>query len=248
MTKYVIVLPFAYMPYLIDCEATMDKDLQNHHLYAINNTEDNLGVAESWNMGIDFMRERDADWLIVMSAAIRFGESGGLDMIQQLEAHPEAHVVHFGTKDIKEQHYVRGFGPSYDEGNLGWHLTAIRRDVIERVGYFDPNFYPSYFEDVDYDLRINQSYNIYNEETWSYDDPLEWLILPVDAHGTTMRHAVELAGVKTPVNDLIAYFATKHGVHPAALKQLGSYDNPFNEEDKSVKFFPPNRGRTWNGL
>ena len=231
MIKYVMVLPYAYRPYFKEC---IDTKALNLNVLAIDNTHENLGVAESWNRGIDEMKRTDAEWLIVCSAAIRFGDEGGNDLLDQIEKHPYAHVIHFATKDVEEQNYVRGESPGYADGVLGWHLTAIRRDVIEKVGYFDPNFYPMYFEDIDYDLRINKAYR----------DPT-WLILPIEATGTTLGHGVALGKVKAPADPLIAYFATKWGRHPSAA-QLGEYEHPFNELDKSVKFFPPAHGRLWN--
>src|ERR1039458_2644476 len=126
--KYVIVLPYAYGPYAIDCFETFDVKL-TENCVAVDNTgaggHENFGVAGSWNIGIDRLREIDGDWLIVMSAAIRFGEAGGLDMIQQIESHPLAKIIHFGTIDVEEQGFYRGKGPGYPQ-NLGWHLTAIR--------------------------------------------------------------------------------------------------------------------------
>jgi hypothetical protein len=159
-------------------------------------------------------------------------------MLEQLEKYPEADVVHFGTKKVREQRFKRGEGPSYEEGNLGWHCSAVSREVIDKVGYFDPNFYPSYFEDLDYDLRINKALG------GSWGSP-KWFILPIDASSAGLRHAVELGGVKTPVNDLIAYFATKWGRHPSAAK-LGEYDHPFDDKNNSLAFFPPAHGRMWD--
>lgn len=236
MPSYTLVLPFAYRLYYDECIATLKLPViggDMAYVLPVDNTIENRGVAESWNMGIDKLREINGQWLIVMSAAIRLGENGGIDIIEQLEKHPEAHMIHFARKEVLEQPFVRGKGPSYDEGNLGWHLTAIRRDVIEDVGYFDPNFTAG-FEDLDYDLRVNKHYG----------DP-KWLILPVDAHGTTMNHGIKLGGVKAPAEPAIAYFSTKWGVHPSALKQLGSYDYPFDNSHNDIKFFPPHRGRVW---
>lgn len=213
MTKFVGVMPFVYLPYVNDCIDTIDHTF-GENILMVDNSKKNLGVSASWNMGIDRMVETDADWLIILSAAIRFGEPGGTDVIEQLEKHAYADVIHFATKDVGEQLYIRG---EHIEGNLGWHLTAINKRVINRVGRFDEKFYPGYFEDIDYDLRIRKA----------FDDPT-WLVLPVDATCESISHGVELGKVKIPVNELIAYFATKWGRHPNAT-QLGEYERPFNE-------------------
>lgn len=242
MIKALIVLPFAYRPYFEQCVATLDKGLD---ILAIDNTRANLGVAESWNRGIDKVKQDSYDWLIVCSAAMRFGEAKGLDMLEQLMKYKDAHVINFGAKNFPVSKFIRGTSPGPEGGNFSWHCTAVRRDVLEEVGYFDPNFYPIYFEDIDYDLRINKVYNIFNEETLSYDKPLKWLIVPIDATDTGNGHGVKLGKVESPSEPLIAYFATKWGRHPAA-SVLGSYSHPFNDSKNSIAYFPEAGGRRWN--
>ena len=88
----------------------------------------------SHNLGVDLMREMDADWLIILSAAVRFGAPGGLDYIAQLADTPYAVVPAQGVK--------------------GWHLIAFRREVVEAAGRWDENFTPYGYDDVDYSIRI----------------------------------------------------------------------------------------------
>jgi len=93
MVNYVGVLPYAYQPYFDECFKTIR--IPHVNMLYIDNTDPatNYGVMKSHNMGIDFMNKRGADWLIVMSAAIRFGEKGGLDFVQALEDHPDHQVI-----------------------------------------------------------------------------------------------------------------------------------------------------------
>ncbi len=236
MINYVGVLPYAYKPYFDECRKTIRPPL-SEYIYNIDNTKDNVGVAESWNRGIYYMRKFNADWLIIISATMRFGEAGGLDMLRQIEKHQYAHIIHFAKKDVPEQNFGGTTAPpSYDEGVFYWHLTAVRADVFDQVGYFDPNFYPIYFEDTDFDLRCKQVFGANDERR---------LILPVDAASAGLRHGVEKAGIKPETEKLIAYFATKWGRHPSAA-ELGEYSRPFNDYSKSVAFFPPARGRLWD--
>lgn len=232
MVKCVGVIPYIHQPYFDACIGTLK--LPSEDIVAIDNTKRNLGVAESWNRGIDYVSRIGADWLIIISAAMRFGEPGGLDMIEQLEKHPEANIVRFAEKHIPEQQFDRGNNPSWNDGVFYWHCTAISKKLIDEVGYFDPNFYPIYFEDTDYDLRIAKA-------GFKESD----IIVPIDAKSVSVGHASKLAGVDSPSAPLVAYFATKWGRHPGA-PQLGSYDTPFNALANSLKFFPPAHGRKWD--
>src|ERR1039458_6675991 len=64
--KYVIVLPYAYGPYAIDCFETFDVKL-TENCVAVDNTgaggHENFGVAGSWNIGIDRLREIDGFYI-----------------------------------------------------------------------------------------------------------------------------------------------------------------------------------------
>lgn len=242
MNKLVGILPFIHRPYYDEFMAT--SKLQPLQIMALDNTGAegtetyNIGVAESWNRGIDFMHSTGSDWLLIVSATMRFGERGGLDILEQIEKHPYAHIINFARADVSEQNYAGADSPPYEDGVFYWHCIAIRKEIFERVGYFDPNFYPIYFEDTDFDLRLNKAYQINGSELWR-------IIVPIDATSKGIGHAQKKTGIKSDSDKLIAYFATKWGRHPSAA-QLGEYEHPFNQPENSLKFFPPARGRVWN--
>jgi hypothetical protein len=195
-----------------------------------------LGVAGSWNQGIDYMKHRDADWLIIISAAMRFGKEQGRDMLAQIKAHPSADIIRFAEKEVPESQFDmenKANNPPYPKA-FYWHCTAISRDLIERVGKFDANFYPIYFEDTDYDLRIKKA-------GYKASD----IIAPIDAKSVGTGHAVKLAGVESPSTPLVLYFAEKWGRHPSA-SQLGDYERPFNNKYNGLDFWPPAHGEMYD--
>lgn len=95
-------------------------------------TGENLGVPASWNMGVDAVLECDASHLVIVSEAIIFGPDGGASWLDELEQHPLGMLSH---------------AP-------GFHLIALGRPVLERVGRFDESFFPGYYEDNDYLRRM----------------------------------------------------------------------------------------------
>lgn len=228
--KAICVIPYAYEPYFHACVKTLDHSLD---VLAINNTHTNTGVAEAWDRGIDEMYRTGADWLIIISAAMRFGEKKGLDMLQQIEKHSYANIIHFAKADVPEQNYAGADSPPYDSGVFYWHCTAVNRKVFDRIGYFDPNFYPVYYEDTDFDLRFQKG----------FDDP-QRLILPIDAQGSTIGHGVKLGGIEAPAEPNILYFVQKWGRSPEAAV-LGEYNKPFNDSDNPLSYFPEVRGRKY---
>lgn len=226
--NYLIVIPYTNREYLDECLETLK--LPKKNLLLVDNSVDNKGVAGSWNLGIKEMKKRSCDWLIIMSAAMRFGPSGGSDMLYHLR-HADADIVRFAERTIDERPFDgdnKVANPAYPMA-FYWHCTAISKGVVERVGKFDANFYPIYFEDIDYDLRIKKA------------GPFKDLIIPIEAESIGAGHGVKLGKVKSDPMTLIAYFATKWGSHPSAAK-LGTYEAPFDDNNNSVAFWPPAKG------
>lgn len=93
----------------------------------------NLGVARSWNVGARLVLEERIDWLVIVSASMRFGPAVHTTFREQVERHDDAQIVEC-------------------EGN-SWHLIAIARSTLEQVGLFDENFYPAYEESIDWGYR-----------------------------------------------------------------------------------------------
>jgi hypothetical protein len=239
MARYTVVIPYVYKPYFDECFKGLKLPFNN--IVALDNTVNNLGVAGSWNKGIEHMRANGNEWLIIVSAAMRFGAPGGLDMIETLSRNPDADIINFCDLEFQKEdvewrrRFIRGTTPGVEAGMFSWHCCAISRRVIENVGKFDPNFYPIYFEDIDYDIRINKFYG----------PTVKWPIKAIEAHSSDVGHGVKLGNVKSESTPLIAYFAEKWGRHPSATS-LPTYERPFNNPNNSVAFFPPAHGDLWN--
>jgi hypothetical protein len=131
--KYVVCLPFRVQEFrdefMLNCKL--------NNILEIDNTVNNIGIMASHNLGIKKLYEDSADWLIIMSAAIRFGDKGGLDIIEHLEK--------------TDAQIVEGFQL------YGWHLMAFKKDVIDTVGGWDENFTPYGYDDLDYSIRIKKA-------------------------------------------------------------------------------------------
>lgn len=172
------------------------------YITVIDNSENNLGVAASWNIGVDKVLAGKQDWLVVCSESIRFGPTGGTDLIQALsDASPETMAV------------------EADE-DLGWHLIAFRREVFEKVGYFDEMFYPAYYEDNDFSYRYQKAF-----ATTEADYPL-WPKVHFDAF--MIGKAQGLNHIKEPINfvQLEELYKVKWGgVSPNETFEV-PYDNP----------------------
>jgi len=225
--KYVCVVPYAYQPYFDEFIKTVK--IPKELMLCIDNTDlaTNRGSMKSHNMGVDFMREKKADWLIVMSAAIRFGEKGGLDLEQILDEHPDYHVIHGASANV-----VGGEQSNPDGGGginkvFGWHLVAFNKTVFDTIGYWDENFTPYSLDDIDMSLRIRKAFK---EKT-------KWDTYPCDVTDTTMSHSINKAGVKASYPPRNEYFKRKWGRDGGEWQNDG-YEHPFNDPTKSLAYWP----------
>jgi hypothetical protein len=181
VTEYFMVIPSIHQPWTDRCLASCR--LLPGRIIVVDNSRINHGVAAAWNVGARKVLNEKADWLIVCSASIRFGEPGGQDFIDALDANPEAVAVEAAH-------------------GIGWHLIAFNRRALETVGLFDENFYPGYYEDFDYGHRIARGFNL--------SEPY-WLKVSVDVAMAGFRHGVDLGGAHVPIDRLIAYMKRKWG-------------------------------------
>jgi hypothetical protein len=214
--KYTVVLPYVWQPYKDACQATWR--FPDENVLMVDNTVNNLGIMRAHNMGIDKMRRDDTDWLIVLSAAIRFGEPGGLDFINQLETHPGYQIIEA-------------------EEVFGWHLIAFSRETIETVGRWDENFTPYGFDDLDYSLRWQRAFGMHLQQGQN-SEPGIWTKEPVELSDMGMGHGLNIAGVDSPPGPKIFYFHQKWGRHPSSSSQ-NAFDHPWNDPANSIRYWPP---------
>jgi hypothetical protein len=86
----------------------------------------NLGVARSWNLAVRAAAAGGHDAVAFISAAVRFGQSGCRDLA--------------GIDPGKW-----GVTPE----PAGWHTAVLTTALFDRVGVFDENWFPAYYEDAD---------------------------------------------------------------------------------------------------
>lgn len=218
--KYVVVVPYAYKPYFDEFKATLKLPEENCLFVDDSNPAGAIGIMKAHNMGIDFMKQRGANYLIVMSAGIRFGEPGGADFIKVIEDHPELLVINgAGEFEFEDGHK--------ETLAMGYHLTAFKREVFDGIGRWDENFTPYGFDDIDMMLRMKKYFGSeYKLDTY-----------PVDMKHVSRSHSIQIAKVDAPSQPRIDYFVTKWGRHPGAW-QWDGWAYPFNDPDNSLAYWP----------
>ena len=209
--KYTAVLPFVIGTYAQQCLSTC-----RFNVMTIDNSVNNIGIMASHNIAARTVIREQQDWLICMSASVRFGPPGGMDFIDAL-------------RDT-DQLVLEG------AGLFGWHLIAFRREVLETVGLWDENFTPYGFDDIDMILRFQRAYGVLDGERQLWNKVVgDWS----DANG--MAHSVKEGRVTANTDRQIDYFMRKWGRHPGDSKTL-AWMTPFNDPTRPVSWWPHPRG------
>eukprot|EP00798_Chlamydomonas_sp_ICE-L_P019047 gene19047-25647_t len=128
-----------------------------------------LGVSESWNAIM--MEVPDAPWVFIVSLDIEFAPGS----LQRL-AH---HAWEDWDKNQLDQAFIEYCN---QELSGGYSAFVMSRTMISKLGLFDENIYPAYYEDTEYALRARKY-----EETTSlsihkqfYGDVVALHSLPTD--------------------------------------------------------------------
>lgn len=93
----------------------------------------NIGVAASWNLIIKEGLQRGYEQIVISSDDTLIEDSS----IKYIEK------IKFSQNDVIWHLNV-------------WNLFIIHRSAIDKVGWFDENYYPAYYEDVDYSYRCDK--------------------------------------------------------------------------------------------
>jgi hypothetical protein len=173
---------------------------------------ENTGVSRAWNLAL----ERNKDWTFIVSSSMVFTRdfSHILQMVEEFKG------LMFRT-------------------NHGWHCVGIHKDVIEKVGRFDQNFYPGYLEDSDFDYRCrlagipewetNKIYAHCQIDGGATRDGVEVRILPLRKYFMSKWNGVEQNHL--PLGEL-------EGTPVVWSGHESLFVTPFGDPSKDLSFFP----------
>lgn len=214
-------MPYVREDYFRDFMQTIQhNDELKRNLLAIDNSVSNNGIMVSHNFGAQVVVEKQLDWLIVASAAIRFGRPQGNDFLEELDKAGNEELVLEAA------------------GVYGWHLIAFSRKVLESVGKWDENFTPYGYDDLDYSYRIQLAFGMDKRSQL-------WRKVNVAVGDMGMSHSLK-HGVQTqPEERLRDYYIRKWG----GMSGKEYFTHPFNDMRNAVNYWPDTNTRhkhDWN--
>jgi GT2 family glycosyltransferase len=116
--------------------------------FMIYRPEENLGVAKSWNMLMDYADKINATHVLMLNDDIMLGKT----------EHEIAMLIRHNT----DADFINSFH--------NWCSYILKVDAWKKAGKFDEEFFPAYFEDNSFDYKMTL---IDAKKTWtSFLDPL----------------------------------------------------------------------------
>lgn len=125
-----------------DVDAACQKLNRDPHvfLYAY---KTNRGLARSWNEGWLAARNARAGSVLIANDDAVAGKGDLYRLVQAAAQNPDAYLVSGWGYDLREQR----------EQDMMFSLAVVNDVAFSAIGMFDENFYPIYYEDVDWCQR-----------------------------------------------------------------------------------------------
>jgi GT2 family glycosyltransferase len=115
--------------------------------FAIYRPTENLGVAKSWNMIMDYANKVDATHVLMLNDDIYLGRT--------------EHEIKMVMRNNQNADFIHSF--------QNWCSYILTVDIWKKAGKFDEEFFPAYFEDNSFDYKMTL---INAKKTWtSFLDP-----------------------------------------------------------------------------
>ena len=177
-------------------------------------------MAGSWNFGMKRL-EKDCDFVVILSTSICFDKPFDY-LIEKVIEYEEKEPAGMYLCDIAK------------------HCFIVTRKGLEIGGYFDENFWPSYYEDMDYSYRSDL--NGLSSARISFVD-----FKMVHAHGISLALKADsrlLIHHQLNANRMVQYYIAKWG----GYQNHEIYKNPFDNPKMGVNDWVVKRNDEWAPL
>lgn len=213
--KLAIVVPvLTQFQMFTEMMATVDVE---HRLYVIESYRENNGVSWAWNTGMDRALADGYEYALICNDDIWF-EPGAIGKMYNTIIKTGAVLVSPNQNGNLPQD---GVVPGAD---FFCFMVDIKQ-LLEKCGRFDHNFWPAYFEDNDMHWRINLAgaTALMNRDAIVYH------------HGSATQNAIPAFPVTPPEQFLnnMRYYVEKWGGEPG--KEC--FEHPYNNPALSIKDF-----------
>ena len=116
---------------ILICDNGNQEIITRENNFVIYRPEKNLGVSGSWNMIMDYSQKVNATHVLILNDDIYLGKN---------------------EQEIAQ--IIKLWNPEFLCTELNWCSFILSLEAYKKIGVFDENFFPAYFEDNDYFRRM----------------------------------------------------------------------------------------------
>ena len=138
------------------------------HIYVHDNTDNNIKLAQAYNLGVDYAATHHKQWIILLDQDTEVTQTY-IDVAQHFLSNPTTQVAvpiltNAAGKQLSPFYYDKNQGPFLRQSftkRPNWVITAfnsgtiIHIDAIKKIGYFNED-YPLDYLDYDYFLQFDK--------------------------------------------------------------------------------------------
>lgn len=203
--------------------------------------EPRVSLSEAWNFGIqESLKDPECEYILNPNNDIIFHKATIDNLIEAMEDTGYAMVTgnnvapiyqgridEFKSMAIKEEDREFDKRPitNWKEEGPDFSCYMIKKDIVEKVGWFDENFYPAYYEDNCMHIRMLKAglhaKRIMRAPYYHYGS------MTVRINPRLDLHSGRTVGV----------FTNKWGAMPPQCMDGGGYQQPYNDPTKSFKYW-----------
>ena len=170
---------------------------------------ENIGIGRSWNIGLRQVETGRCDYILIFSASVIFHKP------------IEYFLEKVWNQEQKEKKFTYAMNRTYK------HCFITTRLGVEKMKYYDENFYPSYYEDTDYCYR--SAIFGYDKKGMVHIFENQWVVsikrsLALETEKRLLRH-YELNSSR-----MRNYYIKKWG----GLQSSEKYKTPYNDPNMEI--------------
>jgi hypothetical protein len=130
------------------CDNGKQNIITREENFMIYRPSENLGVAKSWNMLMDYADKMKATHVLMLNDDIVLGRT--------------EHEIKMILRNNQDADFINSF--------QNWCSFILRVDIWKKAGKFDEEFFPAYFEDNSFDYKMTL---VNAKKSWtSFLDPI----------------------------------------------------------------------------
>lgn len=229
------------------------------------------GLSACWNLGIQAAFEEGCDYVLVMNNDVVLSPSTIDNLVKRMEKGDAVMVTAVNVQHTVSPDEILKKEVEYQEENDNEHpdfsCFLISKRLIEKVGWFDENYYVAYFEDNDMHGRIAMTgekaitiacapYHHYGSQTRKQNPHLNAII--EEAFIRNRAYFGRKFGIEPPLSDVPAmkekYYKTPYGISGKSWKDTTiptdflATQKPRGEEELSAGVSESKDGEDGSGV